>query len=303
MKEIKFDQLKIVMTRGIPASGKSTKSIEWVTQNSGKVKRLNKDLLRLMLDGNKYSKSNENFLLRLRDKATEMCLVKGVSVIIDDTNLDGRHWKSMCNIASRVEGVLVEEVYFECDYNTAIIRNANRRDSVPESVITLMYNNFIKGKTIEERSMFFPKKTFNQNDSSLPQAVIVDIDGTIAHNAKRSQYDYSRVSTDTPIQNVIDLVKLFIIQEYKIIFITGRDEVCREDTINWLIDHNLNRFYALHMRPNNDKTPDFEYKRKIYEDLYYNKVNVKYVLEDRPQVIRMWRSLGLTVLQLNDVEF
>ena len=37
--------------------------------------------------------------------------------------------------------------------------------------------------------------------------------------------------------------------------------------------------------------------------LFKDKYNIKYVIDDRNQVVKMWRELGLTVLQVADGNF
>ena len=59
----------------------------------------------------------------------------------------------------------------------------------------------------------------------------------------------------------------------------------------------------LYMRQINDNRPDIQVKREIFETQIKGNYNVEYVLDDRPSVCRMYRKLGLTVLQLNDKEF
>ena len=50
--------MKLIMTKGLPASGKSTWAKQYLDDNPG-TKRVNKDDLRAMLDNGKWSKRNE----------------------------------------------------------------------------------------------------------------------------------------------------------------------------------------------------------------------------------------------------
>ena len=58
---------KIILTRGLPASGKSTWSKEQVAKSNGKIKRVNKDDLREMVDAGIWSKDNEQNIIDVRD--------------------------------------------------------------------------------------------------------------------------------------------------------------------------------------------------------------------------------------------
>ena len=56
---------KVLVYRGLPASGKSTAARKMLDENPGKYKRINKDDLRAMLDNSHFSRGNEKFVLKL----------------------------------------------------------------------------------------------------------------------------------------------------------------------------------------------------------------------------------------------
>jgi hypothetical protein len=57
------------------------------------------------------------------------------------------------------------------------------------------------------------------------------------------------------------------------------------------------------MRQTDDNRKDSIIKEEIYDAHIRGKYNVLFVLDDRDQVVQMWRSLGLTVLQCNEGDF
>ena len=58
------------------------------------------------------------------------------------------------------------------------------------------------------------------------------------------------------------------------------------------------------MRAEGDFRPDEQVKRELYETRVLPAFgHATYVLDDRDKVVRMWRSLGLTVLQVADGNF
>jgi hypothetical protein len=61
--------------------------------------------------------------------------------------------------------------------------------------------------------------------------------------------------------------------------------------------------FRLVMRKHEDNRPDNVVKLEIFNQLYRDEFNVKLVLDDRDQVVRMWRSLGLTCLQVAEGNF
>ena len=59
--------LKVIITIGLPASGKTTWAKELMEKEPGEWKRINKDDLRAMLDNGRWSHINERFVIELRD--------------------------------------------------------------------------------------------------------------------------------------------------------------------------------------------------------------------------------------------
>jgi hypothetical protein len=84
--------------------------------------------------------------------------------------------------------------------------------------------------------------------------------------------------------------------------VSGRMEQCRQETVAWLNRHGLDAVH-LHMRPDGDYRPDDELKREIYEQEIRAGYLVTGVIDDRDKVVRMWRSLGLCVLQVAEGDF
>lgn len=139
---------------------------------------------------------------------------------------------------------------------------------------------------------------------SLPRAVLVDIDGTLAYRCDRSPFDWARVGEDTPNTPIIKLVRVLArTSNFHIIVMSGRDEICRPQTALWLDRYHV-PFNALHMRRHKDKREDAIVKRELYEQHVHGRYTVRWVIDDRNQVVDMWRNqLGLTVLQCADGDF
>ena len=131
-----------------------------------------------------------------------------------------------------------------------------------------------------------------------PTAIMVDIDGTLAHMDGRSPYDYSRVSED-----LFDDVIADITRKYKnVIVMSGRPEDCREDTENWLRKHAV-RFDKLLMRTSGDKREDSIIKWELFKEYVEPKYQILFVLDDRNRVVKMWRNNGLKCLQVAEGDF
>lgn len=139
--------------------------------------------------------------------------------------------------------------------------------------------------------------------------IIVDIDGTLALRNGRGPFHWSKVSTDLPNKRVVALVEDLAAVGHHILFMSGREDVdnCRKDTIQWLRD-NLDFLEAddvpeLYMRAKGDNRPDDEVKYELFDNHVRNFNDISFVLDDRSKVVKMWREIGLTCLQVAEGNF
>ena len=131
-----------------------------------------------------------------------------------------------------------------------------------------------------------------------PTAIMVDIDGTLAHMKGRSPFEWHRVGEDK-----LDQIIANITRHYShVIVVSGRDEVCRPETEKWLRKHDV-RFELLVMRPKNDNRPDEIVKLELYEQYIKPHYSIEFVLDDRNKVVKMWREHGLKCLQVAEGDF
>lgn len=298
--------LEILLLKGLPACGKSTYAKKLVEQGSHV--RVNKDDLRSMLHNSVYSESNEKFVLSVRDFVVEECLKKNLSVVVDDTNFDGQHFKRMCLIAEKFDkDIVVREKYFPIDLMVAHERNEQRVvGKVPRSVIDRMYKKYVEGKTIKERFVqIVNKKEDLTQDKNLPPAIVCDLDGTISlfTEEMRSPYDASKCEHDLLNEPVADVINTYFNKGYKILFVSGREDKYREQTERFLKKHFPNLTYSLFMRKTGDSRKDTIIKKEIYVDNIWLNYYVKFVLDDRASVVRGWREMGLTCFQVAEGMF
>lgn len=137
------------------------------------------------------------------------------------------------------------------------------------------------------------------------KAIICDLDGTLCLFEKedkskahyRSPYDSGRCGSDLVNQAVLEVVNRF-----PVIFVSGREDKFRPETLKWLEMHNIAHL-GLYMRETGDFRKDNIIKREIFYQhikLYYE---VLFVLDDRDQVVKMWREEGLVCFQVAEGNF
>jgi hypothetical protein len=144
---------------------------------------------------------------------------------------------------------------------------------------------------------------------------IFDIDGTLAnHKGVRSPYDESKVFFDKPIEPVWIILNSLLTSGHKIVFVSGRTEGCREDTILWLQSFIKKENYVswenvnsieLYMRKSGDGRKDSIIKKEIYDEQIFPHYTVLGVFDDRLQVCRMLYENNIFCFNVNQglIEF
>lgn len=159
--------------------------------------------------------------------------------------------------------------------------------------------------------------------------VIVDIDGTVAdltHRLRHIQvaeggkkdwdsfFDPALVRQDKPIRPIIRLLWALQHQDAtRFWFVSGRPDSLRETTAEWLFDHikkptlqsvRYFTYEGLIMRRTGDHRPDHLVKRELYlnvlRQMEVTPETTLFVLDDRKQVVDMWRGQGFKVLQVEE---
>jgi len=281
---------KVIIMKGLPGSGKSTWAKELVDRYPGRYKRISKDELRAMFDNSKWSQGNEKFVLKVRDALILLALQEGYHVIVDDTNLLNKHEMTIRELVKGQATVEIQD-FTSVDIEICIERDRRRPNYVGEQVIRKMYRDFLQ-----------PKPAIIIEDPALPAAIICDIDGTLARISGRNPYDASLCEQDALNTPVADIVNMTHMQQIIILLVSGRKESSREPTLRWLKKYDV-PFSNLWMRAEGDERKDVLVKRDIYEQQIMGKYNIKFVLDDRNQVVDLWRSLGLTCLQVDEGDF
>lgn len=332
----------ILILSGLPASGKSTYAREWVAEDPDHRKRINWDDLRVKMFGCKGAtyfsspqrivRQNEALIRATSERNTTQWLAADPyahSVIIDNTNLTERH-RGIWQEIGRNLGIPVEQQDIDTPIHECVQRDKFRKgdDRV--------------GRAVIER-MALTTGWIDWNDLDLKanhgkDVVIVDIDGTLSDATHRQHHIrgeeiihkmdcterdltvgqkcgqcgrapvkrwdkfHAEVDKDPPKPTIIRLVQQ-LQAFHHIIVVSGRspDYGCGIKTEDWL-DHNLGPIYThLFMRAAGDTKPDYEHKQEILDLL--PKHRIAFVLDDRDQVVRMWRQNGLTCLQVAEGTF
>lgn len=289
---------KIIVTVGISNSGKSTFASTTVQHNPDKYVVINRDKIRELLfsyteetvseyyhrpDFNKLEKQ----VTKYEDVLINEALCEGKIPIVDATHLETKYLERF-----KFWNVPVEVKWFDVTLKEALTRNMSRQRKVDESIIQKQYSKYL---TIRENfNVDFTPVVF-ENDIEKPHVFLLDLDGTIAHMKGRSPFDWKRVGEDD-LDEIIKKVSNSCYHYDKVIVCTGRDAVCLPETEDWLKHHGIG-YDAIFARKENDNRADWVVKeemwRKIAKDYY-----IAGLIDDRQQVVRRARALGLKVLNV-----
>ena len=294
----------LTVTRGLPGSGKTT----WARRQRGAL-RVNRDELRRMLYGGWRGTSAAELTVTLAHRAAvDALLSSGHSVVCDDTNLRPRVVKDLAELAARSGAAFQVKDFTGVPVDECIRRDAARPDSerVGAEVILAMFQRYLAGRVlplpVPDLRGPVPGARYRPRPGT-PRAVLVDLDGTVAVLGARSPYDMTRVGEDAPNHAVIETVRALHTAGYRIVYCSGRTDTAREATEAWLAMNVGVAHDGLYLRRRGDGRQDAVVKAEIFDRELRDAYHILCVLDDRRQVVRMWRALGLTVFQVDEGDF
>lgn len=304
---------KIILTRGIQGSGKSTWAKAWVAEDPEHRIRINNDDLRNMF-GVYWVTSREPLVASVKENIAIDAMVKGYEVIIDNMNLNPKEvkfWQDLVNTHNKyvkdeaaVQPADVTKKYeYEIEFKDFFIsleeclrRDATRPNPIGEKVIRetwKRYKHFIQTSEVEKYV-----NNLRLWDSGKPMCVVIDMDSTVCFNTSKRPWfgdgSTEAMIDDVPNYGVVELIKA---QEYPVVVCTGRNKDQHNVTKEWLANQGINPI-AYYMRENGDYRKGVEVKTELMNQIL-DKYNVLVVFEDCEPIVQKYREMGLTVLQPN----
>ena len=300
---------RLTAMRGYPAAGKTSLA----RTLTGVV--VGRDFLRYQMFGEYVLDADGEDAVTIAQRAMIRDLLKaGRDVVIDDCNLNPKYLRAFARIASR-HGASFEVV----DVRTPP-EECKRRDHARMTE----GGRYVSDAVIDKMAKRWPMDKWPTIAADPPLivepapawgsrlwAVVYDLDGSAAIHNGRSPYDFSRVSEDLPNESLRFVLEAFCHAPVPIEFIacSGRDDTCREDTANWLLEHGFPFDMLLMRDTDNDrdergnKLADMYVKYRLYNEYIRGKFDVVAVFDDRLQVCAgVWHKLGLPLYRVGDPE-
>ena len=132
---------KLIICRGIPASGKTFWAKQWVLEDPEHRVRINQDDIRLML-GKYWVPSREPLVSHIQQEAICRAMSLGLDIVSDNTNLNPKVLKSLSDVANSNEYELEYKDFFDTPLSVCIERDRTRDIQVSEKIIRNFYNNY-----------------------------------------------------------------------------------------------------------------------------------------------------------------
>lgn len=300
---------ELIILRGLPGSGKTTIAHEWIAASPTTRARVNRDDLRASMYGAEgvLDYAREQNITAAQQAQARALLDAGCDVVVDDTNLRLRFARAWVELGQD-SGATVRVQDVPTDPDECVRRDKLRAEHghrhVGEDVIRTVAQKFRAPWPVVPLTAAGSSARAYAPIAGTPSAVLVDIDGTVALLNGRSPYDGTLLHTDLPNEAVVRLVQDLRRGGEQIVFCSGREDIYQRATLEWLVRHEIGRpDDQLFMRAAGDTRRDAIIKQELFDAHIREQYTVRFVLDDRNQVVRMWRALGLTCLQVADGAF
>ena len=293
---------KLILTRGIQGSGKTTWARQWIAEDPKNRVRINNDDIRNML-GNYWVVEREPLVSEMKQYLTQAAMDRGYDIVIDNMNLNPKEvkfWEKVVELNNEDPDGYKYEIEFKDFFiplEECIRRDAMRPNPIGEKVIRetwKRYKHFIQTSEVEKYVDNLRKYT------GKPKCIVIDMDSTMCFNTtKRPWFGEGAAEgmiNDVPNTGMCDIVRQ-LQEQYLVVVATGRDTTQAEVTKEWLSRQGINvdEFY---FRTNKDFRKGVVVKKEQIEAIL-EKYDIVAIFDDCEPIVDMYREMGLTVLQPN----
>lgn len=290
---------KLIMLVGPPGSGKTTWRHNFHEANSGKCVYISQD---------EQGKNHLHYF-------TEFLSDKIEYIILDRMNFN-KIQRDRYLIPAKEAGYTTEIVVLHENYETCFARCLKREGhpTIKDEVAAKQALNtfFSKYERVQDSESDVVTRVWPEGAKD--DVVIVDLDGTLCNIDHRLHFvkkeegkkpDWKNFFANIPGDSLNQWCGSIVFQMAdmcEVIFCSGRPDNYRKVTEDWLSE-NCSPGYKLFMRNRHDSRKDSIAKEIILDYEILTRWKPLFAIDDRKQVVDMWRSRGITCLQCAPGEF
>lgn len=245
----------------------------------------------------------------------DMAIIDKKDVIVDRMNFDRKQRSRYLDIAKK-NGYQTEIIVLHESYATCVERATDRTDheTIKDEATARKAINFFFTKyervADDEADAVYRLWPFGDK----PSAIIIDIDGTLANIEHRRHFVrrvdgqkkdwkgfFQGIADDTLNKWCSEILHTMGASHIKVLC-TGRDENYKRATVEWLKRHEI-QYDHLFMRNRQDSRQDYIIKEIILDFEILTRFEPYFFIDDRSQVVQMWRKRGFTCLQCAPGDF
>lgn len=142
---------------------------------------------------------------------------------------------------------------------------------------------------------------------------IFDVDGTLSDASHRKHWVANKpknwpawnagMANDPVHLDIVEFAHIAKERDLAVVVCTGREEVYRDVTENWLANKAKVPYDKVYMRSKKDYRDDSIIKKELLEQIRADGFDPLLVFDDRNRVVNMWRELGIRCLQVAPGDF
>lgn len=313
---------KIILTRGIQGSGKSTWAKNWVAEKPDTRMRINFDDLRNMMGPYNLQdwKPREKIIGEMFRTFMFAAMEKNYDIVVDNMNLSDSSVNRVIDIINKHNNehqfhpgskYTYEFKDFFIDVNVCIERDKMRANPIGERVIKQTWRQYRSKILLIENNKI--TESLTPADPKLPNCIIADMDSTICFNTSGRPFygenAHEQMMDDVPNPGVINIIKSYLRTKSgddKVFIITGREATKEiiQATLDY-VDYHIGEHPDIHVlfRPEKEYMAGDLMKKKLLEDNILGKYNILYAIDDSKKVVNMYRQMGILTLQPVDGQF
>lgn len=282
---------KLIVMVGPPGSGKSTFSKKYVEEGFVYV--------------NQDSQGKDHLHI------FDIAILAGQNVIVDRMGFNKEQRSRYLSLAKE-KGYNTQIFVLHQSYDTCLERVRARVDHPTikdeKSARSALNLFFTKYERVEDAEADEVVRIWPEGDK--PRVIIVDLDGTLCNVDHRIHFvrtdgkkDWKSFFQGLKDDKVNEWCKLIIDSIYstftdgiKTVLCSGRPDDYEKPTRKWLEDNRI-KFQSLYMRHRGDRRQDNITKEQILDFEILTRYTPFFMIDDRSQVVEMWRRRGYTCLQ------